>query len=89
MINTSRSQHRFCIIISFYVADECVTFIIKQAKSLDLSVKVFEISPKKPVLVITWEGTEPEKSSILLNGHMDVVPVFPVSLQINSNIIFY
>lgn len=34
-------------------------------------------TPKKPVVVITWEGTEPKLPSILLNSHMDVVPVFP------------
>ena len=29
----------------------------------------------KPLLIITWEGLEPEKESILLNCHYDVVPV--------------
>lgn len=58
-----------------------MAFIKKQAESLQLPVKVFEISPNKPVVIITWTGTEPEKDSILLNGHMDVVPVFPVSLK--------
>ncbi|XP_033221955.1 aminoacylase-1-like [Belonocnema kinseyi] len=57
--------------------DDCVAFVQKQAKSLDLPVQLFEPSPKHPILVITWEGTEPEKPAILLNGHMDVVPVFP------------
>ncbi|XP_033228168.1 aminoacylase-1-like [Belonocnema kinseyi] len=56
--------------------EECVAFIKKQAKSLDLPVKVFEVNPGKSVVVITWEGTEPEKSTILLNGHMDVVPAY-------------
>lgn len=56
---------------------DCVAFIKKQAKSLGLPVKVYEVRPKKPIVVITWEGEEPEKPSILLNGHMDVVPVFP------------
>ncbi|XP_043466049.1 aminoacylase-1-like [Leptopilina heterotoma] len=55
----------------------CVNFLKKQADSLDLPVKVVELHPKKPIVIITWEGTEPEKPSILLNGHMDVVPVFP------------
>lgn len=31
-------------------------------------------------MVITWLGTEPEKPSILLNSHMDVVPVFEVCM---------
>ena len=28
-------------------------------------------------MVITWTGTQPHLSSILLNSHVDVVPVFP------------
>ena len=63
----------------FSFTEECVTFLKKQAKSLDLPVKVFEVNPGKPVVVITCEGTEPEKPSILLNGHTDVVPAYPVS----------
>ncbi|XP_051172077.1 aminoacylase-1A-like [Leptopilina boulardi] len=55
--------------------EKCLNFIKSQAKSLGLPVKIIEVSPKKPVAIITWEGTEPEKSSIMLNGHMDVVPV--------------
>lgn len=55
----------------------CVAFVKKQAESLQLPVKVFEVCPNKPVIIVTWEGTEPDKDSILLNGHMDVVPVFP------------
>ncbi|KAJ2767715.1 adenylate cyclase, partial [Coemansia nantahalensis] len=30
----------------------------------------------KPVVVLTWEGTEPGLASIVLNSHTDVVPVF-------------
>ncbi|XP_051172670.1 aminoacylase-1A-like [Leptopilina boulardi] len=54
---------------------KCVMFLKKQAESLNLPIKVIETTPKKPHVIITWEGTEPEKSSILLSGHMDVVPV--------------
>ncbi|KOB64379.1 Aminoacylase, partial [Operophtera brumata] len=32
--------------------------------------------PKKPVVVITWQGAQPELPAILLNSHMDVVPVY-------------
>ncbi|XP_020294472.1 aminoacylase-1-like [Pseudomyrmex gracilis] len=56
--------------------DACVEFITKQAKSLDLPVKIYHVDPKKPIVVLTWIGTQPDKSSILLNSHMDVVPVF-------------
>lgn len=56
--------------------DDCVTFLRKQAESLDLPLKIYHIQANKPIVVITWLGTEPEKPSILLNSHMDVVPVF-------------
>ncbi|KAJ8732962.1 hypothetical protein PYW07_015561 [Mythimna separata] len=55
--------------------DECVKFLKKQANLLELPVVVHEFVPKKPVVVITWEGLQPELPSILLNSHMDVVPV--------------
>ena len=32
-----------------------------------------------PVVVLTWKGTDPNCRSVMLNSHMDVVPVFPVS----------
>lgn len=57
--------------------DACVQFLKKQAASLGLPVTLCFPTPKKPVVVITWEGTEPKLPSILLNSHMDVVPVFP------------
>ncbi|XP_051174936.1 aminoacylase-1-like [Leptopilina boulardi] len=55
--------------------DDCVSFLKRQAESLNLTAKVFELHPTKPVVIITWEGTKPDKPSILINGHMDVVPV--------------
>ncbi|XP_033221949.1 aminoacylase-1-like isoform X2 [Belonocnema kinseyi] len=57
--------------------DDCVKFLKKQAHSLGLPIRVFEPVFEKPIVVITWEGLEPENPSILLNGHMDVVPVYP------------
>ncbi|CAK9818073.1 Acy1 [Anthophora quadrimaculata] len=57
--------------------DDCVAFLQKQAKSLDLPTKVYnDIHPDKPIVVLTWVGTDPSKPAILLNSHMDVVPVF-------------
>ncbi|XP_018404330.1 PREDICTED: aminoacylase-1-like [Cyphomyrmex costatus] len=56
--------------------DECVKFLTKQAQSLDLPIKIYHVHPKKPIVILTWMGTEPTKQSILLNSHMDVVPVF-------------
>lgn len=56
--------------------NDCVQFLKKQGEQLDLPVVVYELVPKKPVVVITWKGLEPEQPSILLNSHMDVVPVY-------------
>ena len=39
-----------------------------------------QVKPDKPVFVMSWEGKKPKLPSILLNSHMDVVPVFPVSM---------
>ncbi|XP_012257792.1 aminoacylase-1 [Athalia rosae] len=57
--------------------DDCVAFLQRQAKSLDLPLKVYNVHPNKPIVIITWEGTEPSLPAILLNSHTDVVPVFP------------
>ncbi|KAI8429189.1 hypothetical protein MSG28_007726 [Choristoneura fumiferana] len=54
----------------------CVSFLTKQAQELQLPYQVYELVPKKPLVVITWQGTQPELPAILLNSHMDVVPVY-------------
>ncbi|CAK1549476.1 unnamed protein product [Leptosia nina] len=59
--------------------DDCVNFLEKQAKGLGLEFNVYEIVPKKPIVVMTWVGQNPTIGSILLNSHMDVVPVFEES----------
>lgn len=49
----------------------------RQAKNLNLSVaKYYPGTPKHPIVVLTWTGTQPELPTIVLNSHMDVVPVF-------------
>ena len=57
--------------------EEVVTFLVKQADSMGLGWRRHELSPGKPILVISWPGLEPELPSVMLNSHMDVVPVFP------------
>lgn len=37
-------------------------------------------SGKVTAAIITWEGSDPSLPSVMLNSHIDVVPVFPVSL---------
>jgi aminoacylase len=53
-----------------------VKFLQKMADQLQLSYKIFECKPNKPVFVMTWPGRKPSLPSVLLNSHMDVVPVF-------------
>jgi len=36
----------------------------------------------RPIVVLTAEGENPQLSSVLLNSHTDVVPVFPVSITV-------
>ncbi|KAJ8716809.1 hypothetical protein PYW07_003436 [Mythimna separata] len=59
--------------------DECIAYHRGQAAEMGLPVQVTEPLPKKPVLVMTWEGLQPTLPSVLLNSHMDVVPVFEKS----------
>ncbi|XP_017876003.1 aminoacylase-1-like [Ceratina calcarata] len=56
--------------------DECVAFLQKLAKSLELPVKIHHCHADKPIVILTWTGKDPSKPTILLNSHMDVVPVF-------------
>uniref|UniRef100_A0A1B0C740 Peptidase M20 dimerisation domain-containing protein n=1 Tax=Glossina palpalis gambiensis TaxID=67801 RepID=A0A1B0C740_9MUSC len=50
----------------------------RQADLLDLPAKVYyPVNKENPVVVISWYGTDQAAKSILLNSHMDVVPVYP------------
>ncbi|XP_017003020.2 aminoacylase-1 [Drosophila takahashii] len=56
----------------------CVEFLKRQANSLNLPVEVvYPAVESKPVVIIKWLGKQPELPSIILNSHMDVVPVYP------------
>ncbi|XP_047990463.1 LOW QUALITY PROTEIN: aminoacylase-1-like [Leguminivora glycinivorella] len=54
--------------------DDTINFLTAQATAMGLPQK-HVLSPNNPVLLITWEGLQPELPSILLNSHMDTVPV--------------
>jgi hypothetical protein len=62
-----------------FCTDDCVAFLKKQAVSIGLPLQIYFVVSGKPIVVLTWEGSEPALPSVLLNSHMDVVPVFPVS----------
>ncbi|EDV41515.1 uncharacterized protein Dana_GF17519 [Drosophila ananassae] len=58
--------------------EPCVEFLKSQASALDLPIRIcYPANEKNPVVVLTWEGLQPDLPSVLLNSHMDVVPVFP------------
>ncbi|CAG8488122.1 4876_t:CDS:2 [Acaulospora colombiana] len=56
--------------------ESCTKFLLEQAKEIGLKAQTFEYVKGKPVVLLTLEGRDPGLSSILLNSHTDVVPVF-------------
>lgn len=53
-----------------------VAFLEERARELGLGCQKVEVAPGFVVTVLTWPGTNPKLSSLLLNSHVDVVPVF-------------
>ena len=69
------------------VKEGAVKFIREYANEVGFdSYKEIEVSPKRVVCILTYLGTSPEKPSILLNSHYDVVPCDDV---MTSNYISY
>ena len=58
-------------------------FLQFQALILDLPLQIHLSMSKKPVVVLTWVGTEPTLPAILLNNHMDKVPLFETNWSDN------
>ena len=58
---------------------KAIEFLTVQAKFLCLPFWTLECVPGKPIFVMTWAGTDPSLSAVVLNSHTDVVPVFPES----------
>ncbi|CAH1395706.1 unnamed protein product [Nezara viridula] len=56
--------------------DGCVDFVKNKADEYGFKTKILRLDEKRPVLIVTLEGSEPSLPSILLNSHTDVVPVF-------------
>ncbi|KAM9324366.1 aminoacylase-1-like [Gastrophryne carolinensis] len=56
--------------------DGIVRFLLKMAEEIGLESRTLEFSPGKPIVILTWKGTQPNLKSVLLNSHTDVVPVF-------------
>lgn len=61
----------------FTISDECIAFLKRQAQQIGLPIEIHHpFDETKPIAIITWLGTDPSLSSIILNSHMDVVPVY-------------
>lgn len=59
-----------------HISGPCVEFLKRQGNDLNMAVSVhYPTDLQNPVLLMTWEGSQPELPSILLNSHIDVVPV--------------
>ncbi|XP_057973541.1 uncharacterized protein LOC131161641 [Malania oleifera] len=54
-----------------------VSFLQSQAHSIGLNSTVLEFAPGKPLLLLTWPGSNPSLPSLLLNSHLDSVPAEP------------
>lgn len=53
-----------------------MNFLKKQGADLGLDVAVlYLVNNRDPIVLMTWPGSNPKLPSILLNSHMDVVPV--------------
>ncbi|KAK7310331.1 hypothetical protein RJT34_07784 [Clitoria ternatea] len=82
-INTSQPNPRY---------QEAAEFLISEGKSLSLEAQSIELAPGKPLILMKWEGTNPNLPSILLYSHTDVVPSeqdkwahHPFSAHVDSN----
>ena len=64
--------------------DSCLVFLRKQAERLKLKHHTTEMVKGKPIFIMTWPGTNPDFPALLLNSHMDVVPVFPESWKYDA-----
>lgn len=56
--------------------DGIAQFLFKMADEIGLEKKTLEFAPGRPIVTLTWRGTQPQLKSIVLNSHTDVVPVF-------------
>ncbi|XP_065045051.1 uncharacterized protein LOC135677077 isoform X2 [Musa acuminata AAA Group] len=52
-------------------------FLLEEARSIGLHALAIEFVPGKPLLLISWPGSDPSLPSLLLNSHIDSVPAEP------------
>uniref|UniRef100_A0A8C5QAH4 Aminoacylase 1 n=1 Tax=Leptobrachium leishanense TaxID=445787 RepID=A0A8C5QAH4_9ANUR len=51
-------------------------FLVRVAKDIGLESRKVKLSSGRDILVMTWQGTDPKLKSVILNSHIDVVPVY-------------
>uniref|UniRef100_A0A5K3G1L4 N-acyl-L-amino-acid amidohydrolase n=1 Tax=Mesocestoides corti TaxID=53468 RepID=A0A5K3G1L4_MESCO len=54
-----------------------VQWLRAQGEAIGLECFITELIPKNPILVMRWQGVDRSLRSVMLNSHMDVVPVDP------------
>ncbi|XP_058190079.1 uncharacterized protein LOC131307543 [Rhododendron vialii] len=54
-----------------------ISFLQSQSQLLNLTAHLLHFSPSKPLLLLTWTGSNPSLPSVLLNSHLDSVPAEP------------
>lgn len=54
-----------------------VAFLQSQAQSIGLQTRILEFVPGKPVVLLTWLGSQPSLPSVMFNSHLDSVPAEP------------
>ncbi|KAI8531305.1 hypothetical protein RHMOL_Rhmol11G0126200 [Rhododendron molle] len=54
-----------------------ISFLQSQSQLFNLTAHLLHFSPSKPILLLTWPGSNPSLPSILLNSHLDSVPAEP------------
>ncbi|MBA0581251.1 uncharacterized protein LOC105786149 [Gossypium raimondii] len=54
-----------------------ISFLISQANAIGLHARTLEFTPSKPLLLLTWPGSNPFLPSVLFNSHLDSVPAEP------------
>ncbi|RWW28574.1 hypothetical protein GW17_00006941 [Ensete ventricosum] len=57
--------------------DYAADFLLEEARSIGLHALAIEFVPGKPLLLISWPGSDPSLPSLLLNSHIDSVPAEP------------
>lgn len=63
--------------------DGAIAFLQRMSAEIDLPFRIVEVSSDRKVVIMTLEGEDPSLSSIMLNSHTDVVPVYPEEWKVD------